>query len=113
MLTTACGPAVKPAGDDAVVCPSGLPDDSGCPLSAASYKDEIQPIVDAYCGGCHYAGNRNSSQVLETYDELHQSLSLVEKQVYHCEMPPSGETPLPAPDRTKLLQWLVCGAPNN
>lgn len=113
MLTMACGPAVNAGDHDAFVCPSGLPSDSACPDSAASYKDAIQPIVDAYCGGCHYAGNRNSSQVLETYDELHQSVSVIEKQIYQCEMPPSGETPLPARERTALLQWLVCGAPNN
>lgn len=112
-LTGACTPGAAPGDDDAVVCPTGLPSDSGCPDSAPSYQNEIQPLVDSYCNGCHYNGNHNSSQVLETYDDLHRSVSLVEKQVYHCEMPPSGEMPLPSRERTALLQWLVCGAPNN
>jgi hypothetical protein len=111
-LTIACTPAVK-RGDAAVECPSGLPSDGACPDSAPSYKDEIQPLLDAYCTGCHFAGNRDSSQVLETYDELQRSVSVIEKQIYHCEMPPSGEPQLPARERTALLQWLVCGAPNN
>jgi hypothetical protein len=112
-VLTACSPAANGGGDDAFVCPSGLPSDSACPDSAPSYKDEIQPLVDSYCAGCHYTGNHNSSQVLETYDDLHKSVSLVEKQIYQCEMPPSGEPQLPTRERTALLQWLVCGAPDN
>lgn len=112
-LATACTTATNAGDDEPFVCPSGLPSDSACPDSAPSYQDEIQPIVDFYCSGCHYPGNRNSSQVLETYDDLHRSVSLVEKQVYQCEMPPAGEPQLKARERTALLQWLVCGAPNN
>ncbi|HEX5100805.1 MAG TPA: hypothetical protein VFV94_14945 [Polyangiaceae bacterium] len=112
-LATACTTAADPGDDDPFVCPSGLPSDSACPDSAPSYQNEIRPLLDSYCSGCHYSGNRNSSQVLETYDDLHRSVSVVEKQVYQCEMPPAGEPQPPAHERTALLQWLVCGAPNN
>ena len=112
-LATACTAGVDADDDDPAICPSGLPSDSACPDSAPSYTDVIRPLVDSYCSGCHYVGNRNSSQVLETYDDLHKGVSIVEKQVYQCEMPPAGEPQLPARERTALLQWLVCGAPDN
>jgi hypothetical protein len=112
-LLFACTPGASIDDDPVAACPSNLPSDSNCPDVAPSYLDEIQPLVDAHCGGCHYAGNRNSKQVLETYDDLHDSLSVVEKAVYRCEMPPAGEPRLAEAERRALLQWLVCGAPNN
>jgi uncharacterized membrane protein len=112
-LLLACTPA--PSIDDApvVACSSDLPGDSNCPDVAPSYLDEIEPLVFSHCGGCHYAGNRNSKQVLETYDDLKDSISVVEKAVYRCEMPPAGEPRLAEAERRALLQWLVCGAPHN
>lgn len=112
-LLCACGPAAHVDDEPAVVCPSDLPNDSACPDAAPSYTDAIAPLVSQHCGGCHYDGNLNSKQVLETYDDLHGSVSLIEKEVYRCEMPPAGEPRLTTAERRTLLQWLVCGAPNN
>jgi hypothetical protein len=114
LTLAACAAANAPSdGDPAPACPANLPDSSGCPDSAPSYATEIRPLVDLRCIGCHYEGNRNSKQVLETYEQLRASVSLIEKEVYHCEMPPSGEPPLSESERRTLLEWLVCGAPNN
>ncbi|HEV8548770.1 MAG TPA: hypothetical protein VGQ57_07080 [Polyangiaceae bacterium] len=107
----ASAPGTPPAeGDPTAECPAGLPD---CPTSAPSYQDVVEPIILSRCLGCHYQGNHNSSQVLETYEQVHASVSLVEKEVYRCEMPPSGEPSLNEDERAALLQWLVCGGPNN
>ena len=113
LLSAACGEEPSAGNPAAPACPAGLPDNSGCPTSAPSYATEIAPLVDERCGGCHYRGNRNSKQVLETYDYLHSSVSVIEKEVYGCQMPPQGEPVLSEAERQRLLQWLVCGAPDN
>lgn len=112
-VLTACSAEPSTGDANTTSCAPGLPDSSACPSSAPSYTDEIAALVDERCGGCHYSGNRNSKQVLETYDDLHASVSLIEKEVYRCEMPPAGEPGLSAAERQRFLQWLVCGAPNN
>lgn len=38
---------------------------------------------------------------------------LTKQQVFLCNMPPNGATPLTAADKQLLLDWLACGAPNN
>jgi uncharacterized membrane protein len=82
-------------------------------MSAPSYSGEVQAIISERCLGCHYQGNKNSEQVLDTYDAVHRSLTVVEKEVYGCDMPPAGEPQLTSDERQALLAWLVCGAPNN
>lgn len=109
----ACSAQPSAGTSEPTACTPGLPESSACPSSAPSYTDEIAPLVDERCGGCHYSGNRNSKQVLETYEDLHASVSLIEKEVYRCEMPPEGEPGLSAAERQRFLQWLVCGAPDN
>ena len=113
LIVAACGAEPSTGTPNTPACPAGLPDSSACPGSAPSYKDDIAPLVDDRCGGCHYQGNRNSKQVLETYDDLHSSVSVIEKEVYGCAMPPQGEPVLSAEERQRLLRWLVCGAPDN
>ena len=105
--------ASQSARREATACTPGLPESDGCPATAPSYEDDIAPLVDARCGGCHYRGNPNSKQVLETYADLHSSVSVIEHEVYRCQMPPAGEPALSAAERQRFLQWLVCGAPDN
>jgi uncharacterized membrane protein len=95
-------------------CKPGLPTTDACAMSAPSYMTDIAPLVRERCLSCHFAGNPNSSVVLETQAEIHQRAQLVETQVYRCSMPPPGEaTPLAEDERAELLQWLACGTPNN
>lgn len=112
LVATACASTPDP-GATARTCTSGLPDSSACPTSAPSYSGEIQGIISERCLACHYPGNKNSEQVLATYDDVHASLTTVEKEVYRCDMPPAGEPQLTSDERQALLAWLVCGAPNN
>ncbi len=109
----ACTSTADPSADAGAICPAGLPDSSACPDSAPSYASDVRPIIDDLCMGCHYAGYHYSTQVLATYDNLHRSVSLIEKEVYGCDMPPSGEPQLTTEERQTLLEWLVCGGPNN
>ncbi len=47
------------------------------------------------------------------YANIHMNATLIEQQVFLCNMPPNGATPLSAADRQILLNWLACNAPNN
>jgi uncharacterized membrane protein len=110
-LFAGCGPKT---GSDAPApgCKPGLPSTDACATGTPSYTAEIAPLVRERCLSCHFAGNPNSSVVLETQSELHQRATLVQTQVYRCSMPPPGEAPpLSDEERASLLQWLVCGAP--
>jgi uncharacterized membrane protein len=104
------------SGDPAAAtstCTATLPTSDACATATPSYSADIVPIVTQRCLECHAAGNLNSSVVLETQSEIYRQRQLVETQVYRCAMPPSDGTPLTSTERSELLQWLVCGAPNN
>jgi len=112
-VVAGCGPS-DGTGGGAKGCKPGLPTTDACAANAPSYASAIAPLVKERCLSCHFAGNPNSSVVLETQVEISQRAQLVETQVYRCSMPPPGEaTPLADDERAELLQWLVCGAPNN
>jgi uncharacterized membrane protein len=112
-VVAGCGTNDGPGGQT-TTCEPGLPTTDACATNAPSYATVIAPLVRERCLSCHFAGNRNSSVVLETQQELSQRTQLVETQVYRCTMPPPGDAPpLAEAERAELLQWLVCGAPNN
>ena len=94
-------------------CKPGLPSEDACATATPSYSEDIAPLVERRCLECHFAGNRQSSVVLETHAQLAGSRQLVETRVYRCQMPPSEATALSATEREMLLAWLVCGAPDN
>jgi hypothetical protein len=49
------------------------------------------------------------------YGEVSLQRGTILGQVSQCIMPPAslGAAPLPRADAEKLLDWLVCGAPDN
>jgi uncharacterized membrane protein len=112
MSPLACAGSPGP-GDAPPACQATLPDGSDCNGATPSYATEIAPLVETHCLDCHFAGNHNSSVVLETQSELNRQRGLVETQVYRCQMPPSDGVALSTGDRARLLEWLVCGAPDN
>jgi uncharacterized membrane protein len=109
-LPACAGPDPPPVENE---CKAGLPSEDACATATPSYAEDIAPLVEARCLECHFAGNRQSSVVLETHAQLAGSRQLVETRVYRCQMPPSEATALSATERELLLQWLVCGAPDN
>ena len=95
---------------DASSCTTELP---ACPASPPSYKTTVSPILNQACVTCHYTGTTIAKNDFSTYDKVHQDLGAALNQVYACAMPPATSTPLTADQRQTLLEWLVCGAPNN
>lgn len=104
------------AAEDAAVvanCSASIP--KNCP-SAPSYANEIAPLVNRTCDTCHSINGSASDRDLTTYKNLTklETTSLV--QVADCLMPPSdagADAMLSSDEREELLQWFVCGSPNN
>lgn len=98
-------------GDDD--CPSDLPSDTACASEVPSYEREVASIVERRCATCHYPENTQSQQVFAVHDDLYSSRQTVLTRVYGCVMPPTGAPSLTPEERRALLQWFVCGAPDN
>jgi hypothetical protein len=92
-------------------CPNDLP--KSCVTPVPSYQTTVSPIFSAYCLTCHSPGGQQASYPLETYDEIFGLRSEVLDQIYSCRMPLSGQPQPTEEERLAVLQWLVCGAPQN
>src|SRR5438105_15487091 len=104
VLLAACG------GSEPVNCPNLS---TTCPESKPSYAHDVRPILNARCTSCHSPGGQEPSRDFTTYSGVFSQRQAVLTQVYSCRMPPS-DSPQPATqERSVLVSWLVCGAPNN
>lgn len=92
-------------------CPEDLP--AACPTTPPSYAKDVAPVIQQACTPCHAAGGRESSRLLVGYANAFANRGPVLNQVHACKMPPRDAPPLAAEGRKVLLEWLVCGAPNN
>jgi hypothetical protein len=115
----ACGGDSQPdppdTGDAAgsIECPSGLPSNAACAGDAPSYELTVAPIIERRCGGCHFPGNTQSGDVFAEYGDIYPVRQTVLTRLYTCAMPPEGAPSLTPDERRALLQWFVCGAPEN
>ncbi len=106
------GGGTNDSGDAGSSCPKGLPTCSAAP----SYANDIAPLVAARCVACHSPGGVAADRDLTTWAGISNLESTVLAQVYSCMMPPADAGPgdaLTPAEREELLQWLVCGAPDN
>ena len=78
-----------------------------------SYQSNVSGIINLRCGTCHSPGGQEASRPLQTYSQVYSERSAVLNQVYACNMPPPPAALPTEPERTALLTWLVCGAPQN
>lgn len=105
--------AVEP--DGTVSCPAELPPDDNCPDAAPSYTTEVAAIVERKCTVCHRPDGLEPAYQFDTHAKIienHNNIHML-TQVFSCQMPKACGEPLTKDERYKLLQWLVCGAPNN
>ena len=94
-------------------CPSDLPSSARCASGTPSYGLEVAPIVERRCSVCHFPGNAQSRDVFVEQADIYEQRQTVLTRVYSCVMPPADGAPLTAEERSTLLAWLVCGAPDN
>ena len=113
MLALSLGIAGCTSGDngaDAGACDRRLPT---CPATPPSYQQTVGPIISQKCVTCHYPGTTIAKGDFSTYANVYANRGSMLNQAYSCIMPPSSGPPLTADERTQLLTWFVCGAPNN
>jgi uncharacterized membrane protein len=108
-----CGSGTDQSPGSTGTCPSDLPGNADCSNAVSSYSSRIASIICSRCLTCHFTGNTISGVSLADQASVHDHRSVVLTQVYHCAMPPAGVEGLASEDRAVLLQYLVCGAPNN
>ena len=95
---------------DAGACAHELPT---CPSSPPSYQQTIAPIIQQKCVTCHYPGTVAAKGDFSTYPNVKANFGSMLNQTYSCLMPPANGAPLTTDERTQLLEWFVCSAPNN
>jgi uncharacterized membrane protein len=106
-------PSPDAGGGAAEQCPDDLPDSAGCPNTAPSYAAQVGEVIERRCAVCHYPGNNQSTKVFDDYAGIFAERRTMLTQIYGCKMPLAGAMPLSPAERKALLQWFVCGAPNN
>jgi hypothetical protein len=111
-------PDLEPDGtvlnlESVAVCPPAAP--SAC-ARTPSYAKDIAPLVERSCVACHSPGGIAADRDLTSYSHFVRLETTDFVQVSDCLMPPADAGPdaaLTLGDRTELLQWFVCGSPNN
>jgi hypothetical protein len=102
--------------DASVTCPpQDLPPDDDCPDAAPSYTTEVAAIIARKCTVCHRAGGLEPANQFDTWAKIKKNNNNIHMltQVYSCKMPQACGEPLTPGEKQTMLQWLVCGAPNN
>lgn len=88
-----------------------------CQMPAPTFSKDIQPIVNQTCAPCHFDGGTAVLRVrydYSTYEGIHRAGSLVESQLLGCYMPlDGGNAPLTKAEGDTILNWIVCGEPDN
>ena len=95
------------------MCPPAAP--ASCP-AAPSYAKDIAPLVKRSCLPCHSPGQQAADRDLTSYANFVRLETTDFVQVDACLMPPADAGPdaaMSIADRTEMLQWFVCGAPDN
>ena len=87
-------------------------DASACGPPPVSYAKDLAPIFDKDCNRtCHAPGN--GPWPLDSYDSVAGWTDLITVEVAGCSMPPPDGGAMTTADRTSLLNWIACGAPDN
>jgi uncharacterized membrane protein len=110
VLGCSSAPSGDPAdGGSASTCTNAP---SACVKPVPSYSAVIEPIIQNNCATCHSPkGGYGFDET--TYAQVSAQASSILDDVGGCMMPPSTLPRLSEEERQALLDWLVCGAPNN
>jgi hypothetical protein len=85
-----------------------------CPPTPPSFANDIVPILDRSCNGCHAPNVPNGPWPLQDYADVAAWKDLIIPDLEGCTMPPadSGVAFLES-ERQLIFSWLVCGNPDN
>ena len=91
-------------------------DATACNMPTPSFANDIAPILNKACNEtCHAPGV--GPWPLADWQDVSDWASIIDNDIQHCSMPPAdagvGNAPLTDAQRAQILNWIVCGAPNN
>lgn len=85
----------------------------GCD-SEVSYKNEVMPIINTYCIGCHVAGS--GTKDFTSWPDVKSAAdngTMYNRLIVVKDMPPAG-SPAPSDEQIKKINcWIKQGALNN
>lgn len=88
------------------------PFNGDCTGVNASFANDVLPIIQANCQGCHGAGSTNGPGPLTNYDQIKNAAARIKNAVVSGYMPKDAG-PLPAAEIRKIRCWVDSGTPNN
>lgn len=88
------------------------PDNGDCTGVNASFANDVLPIIQANCQGCHGPGSTNGPGQLTNYTEIKNAAARIRNAVVTGFMPKDAG-PLPAAEIRKIRCWVDSGTPNN
>ncbi|HVY38604.1 MAG TPA: hypothetical protein VHM31_11735 [Polyangia bacterium] len=108
--TTADDSSARPdGGGKPLICSVTAP--TSCPDPAPRYAD-VAPIISQRCAMPCHSGVPNGPWPLTDYEHVADWADTVRADLLDCSMPPAdGGVPITADDRTAVLTWIRCGAP--
>ena len=89
-----------------------------CDPTSFSFAQNIAPIVELTCSGCHSGTNPSGSLTLATYDQI-KTIALDGRLMHSLNgtngysIMPDNSTGLPECNKTQFQNWVDAGAPNN
>ena len=90
------------------------PANAPCAGAAPSYRQDVAPLLQRYCLGCHAAGgDAGEDHDFSRYEVLHAQSRSLQEELEALAMPPR-DRPQPAGEERRLLaRWACWGAPDN
>ncbi len=89
---------------------------TGCDTTIVTYSASVNPVLTAYCVGCHSGANAPLGVNLETYPNVKLQTGKLFGSVNHSPgfIPmPKNENKLSDCNIAKIRKWVAAGAPNN
>lgn len=98
--------------DPGPLCPAVAP--ASCPTPMPSYAQDVAPVLNAKCNGCH-TGAPGAPWALTDWADVNAWALSIGSDIARCTMPPTdaGAPVLTKAETDAVLGWIVCSAPNN
>lgn len=86
--------------------------ETGCDTSNITFSNDIFPLIQNSCLGCHGQNNRPGAPQFTDYDKIKSRIDAIEREVLiEMTMPQGGS--LDDCNQAKLKNWIDNGAQNN
>lgn len=109
------GISCSKTSEDQLTPPS---ENKSCDTVNMTFSNDVQPILNANCYGCHHEGNAYAGVALDTYDGVKQTvvneqlIGVINQSPGFNPMPPNGSK-LTQCNIDKITDWVNRGAVNN